>query len=352
MKKFLTRLLLFFTVTVIVNIVLNNTLPIAGDERFDSRYQYLQQNIKQYNTLFFGSSRTLRHIIPSAFDSVSRAGNVNTRSYNLGTPANKSLETYTQYERFLNDYKASGNKNISYAFIEIHPLDGVTNKNMTTRKGYYWMSSSNMKFIWSYFKSTIHNSKSRLQMCGNYAFAYLLRQIGFNYIDLTKPDPDRQLNIGFKKDGYISLEDEVKYTNSDDRRKELTDIREKFEVDSNSLNTRRIAVENEFKTADKPQTPPLAHLQKLKQLLEKSSQLGIKLTFVIQPRLGSYTEVLALKAALPQNTVIEIANPLTHTGLWQVKNAYDVGHMKVAGAKMSTVLLAQQFDNIVKVQTP
>jgi len=344
MKKFLTRLLLFIAVVIVINIILNITLPIAGDERFDSRYQYLQQNIAKYNTLFFGSSRTLRHMIPARFDSLNKAHGITTHAFNLGTPANKSLESYTQYERFLNDYAKTKSKHIKYAFLEIHPLDAVVAKNVTTRKGYYWVDGRNLKFVLSYFKSKIQSRRGWLDMCDNYFFAFVLHTVGFNYLNLEKENPDTELNMGNNHDGYISLEDEIKGSKSEDRIHELKFIREKFEADTNSLHRRAaIATEAFSKRVKNQSAAPAVHLQRLQYLIKKSEQLGIKLSFVVQPRLSGYREVFALEDALPANSIIEIANPAIYPQLYALKNAYDVGHMKYSGAVIVTDILSEKF---------
>ena len=345
MKPFLLRLILFFSIIIGVNFVLNQVIVVPGDDRYNLRYTYLTQNIKNYNTLFFGSSRTLRHLIPSVFDSANRVKGVDTHSFNLGTPANQSLETYEQYESFLNDYTDVKHHNIKYAFVEIHPLLALSKKNMTTRKGFYWVSWDNLNFIFTYFKVTKPYFHSRMEIYYNYFVAFILKTFGFNYLNIEDNKKVEEIYSGLKKDGYISLQDEIRSVERSERKRELIEMQMDFRKDTIALNKRALKVMKHFEKEGSINDIVTVHKNKLQHLYVNSAALGIKLVFVIQPRLSDYREVLALKKALPENVVLDIANPAVYPNLWAVENSFDVGHMTENGAVFFTNELSRKVCN-------
>jgi hypothetical protein len=66
-------------VAQVVNICLPIELPVI-----DEKLAHFAAHKNDYDTLFFGSSRTYRHLLPSQFDAVTAAAGVPTKSFNFG----------------------------------------------------------------------------------------------------------------------------------------------------------------------------------------------------------------------------------------------------------------------------
>lgn len=337
MKKFLVRLAIFTCLTLGLNIVLNMFLHPYEYDRYKIRYDYLKNNLSKFNTIFWGSSRTLRHVNPDLYDSLALSTSHPTQSFNLGSPANRSFETYEQYEKFLADYKQMPVHNIKSAFIEIHPLEYIDNKNLGTKRSYYWLNFQNFLLINQYFSS--HKATERVFLMKNFTLSLLFNKLGFNYFFINDQVVD-PIVLGNSKKGYISLEEEVEKTHDEDQKIKLLANRKVFLQDTNFLVARKeTAIKNFNVQQEQPAKSSLVHLNYLKELLKRSKEVGIELVYIIQPRLNSYKEVLAIKNGLPAQNIIEIANPEAHAALWRSSTSYDIGHMNKQGSTIFTNLL-------------
>ncbi len=341
MKKFLKNILLFLAIILVVNAVLNIYFSKICDTRYQTRYNYFINHIHDYNTVFWGSSRTAYHCIPLYFDSLNASKNISTRTFNLGTPGNKVIETYYQYENFLKDYAARKGTNVKYALIEIQFLEPVTTKNLTTKKGYYYMNASNFKFAAEYLKQSKRKPATKIRVGANCLASALQKVFGFNYIDINK-EPNASLYLGKNKDGYISLEDES--AGAADRHVDIEGMREIYLKDTTSLLKRKLKIEKrkDFEITDHNKFNIPVNFKRIASLIKRSQDSGIKLYLVIQPRVEDYNEVLAVKYHFPGNT-IELANPRQYPAFWANKYAYDVGHLNYPGARLFTNSLSGDF---------
>jgi len=341
MKKFLVRLAAFTCLTLGLNIVLNIFFHPYEYDRYKIRYDYLKNNLTKFNTIFWGSSRTLRHIDPNQYDSLTVSTNQPTQSFNLGSPANRSFETYEQYEKFLADYEQMPARNIKSAFIEIHPLEYIDNKNLGTKRSYYWLNFQNFLLINQYFGS--YKATERVFLMKNFTLSLLFNKLGFNYFFINDQAVD-SIVLGNNNKGYLSLEEEVAKTHDEDQKVKLFANRKTFLQDTNYLVARKKGAIKDFGIQhNDPAKSSLVHLNYLKELLKKSEKAGIRLVYIIQPRLTSYKEVLAIKKGLPAQSIIEIANPEIYNSLWSTNTSYDIGHMNKQGSTIFTNLLFTQL---------
>lgn len=343
MKKFLKKLIVFAACIMLINLCINIfvSYPVQ-DERYESRYNYLSQNLASYNTLFFGTSRTLRHVVPSKFDSLNNVKGFDTHSFNLGTPANKLFETYYQYDVFLKDYALEKNKPVKNVFIEIHPMGELEFNNVFARKGSYWFSYEYAGDLSKYLDAKKNPGLKEKLSYKNYLIALGVRYFGFNYIhaSMTK-SADHDLWLGLKHDGYLSYGDEERFSKDDKQKNKLIQYRKDFVADTTTLSKATDKVREEYNNNEIGSLNDF-HIKMLKNIIEKSKQQGISVKFVIQPRLASYKEVRALEQALP-GYVINISNPAEYPNLWKAKYSYNRSHLNDTASGFFTQALSDKF---------
>ena len=325
----------------LINILLNSTINRSvQDKRYAVRYSFFKNHINSYNTLFFGSSRTLRHVIPTIFDSINKSNGIKSVSFNLGTPANKSFETYYQYEQFLNEY--SKNKgSVDQVFLEVYPLDPLQTVNNWTKKSSYWLNLYNFRSMLKYLNEEKQQEYNLFDF-RNYIFAFFNHYIGFNYLDIDLNfNADTKIWLGGNYDGYISYEDEIGGIQSFDEKQKLENIHENFLNNPDNLTFRRGKALDEFINI-KYETLNKEHLKRLTDLLKKSKNKNIKLYFIIQPRVSSYGEMLGLKDQLGTN-LIELANPDLYPQFWESNKSFNSSHMNRKGSEIFTIDLSDKF---------
>lgn len=100
MKKFLKNLLFFgLLVFILQQISFLFVSPFWGSDVLDSKYSYLLEKDKDFNTLFIGSSRINRGVNPAIINcSLTEFG---VKSYNFGSPSTINPETYYITEQVL-----------------------------------------------------------------------------------------------------------------------------------------------------------------------------------------------------------------------------------------------------------
>lgn len=342
MKRFLKKLLFFVIGMLGINLVINLIVPYTiQDERFEERYVYLQKHLDQYNTLFFGSSRTLRHVIPSLFDSINAQNGIHSKSFNLGTPANRLFETYAQYEYFLKSYGKSNKGQIKKVYIEIFPMTPIEPSNLFSRKSSYWLTYGHSKELFSFLQAGKISVRQKIAYRNTFA-GFLIRHLGFNYINIAKEkNKDSKVWLGANLDGYIDYEDEINEISDLEQKQKLVAFKTDFAKDTTVLVKRKQKVEKEFEKDDKEfDKANSVHVKKIKNLIKISKDNGIDLKFIVQPRLASYDELRALKNVFP-NEIFMIANPLQYKELWSVKQSFDASHLNKEASRLYTKILGE-----------
>ena len=83
MKSF-ALVLLFFASLALSAKVISRLIPPAPIPQFSEKLAHFAAHKDEYDTLFIGSSRTFRQILPSLFDPLMAAGGQPARSFNFG----------------------------------------------------------------------------------------------------------------------------------------------------------------------------------------------------------------------------------------------------------------------------
>ena len=122
---------------------IKSTVPYYwGNKYITKKMNYYASENKEYNCLFFGSSKVIHHINPILFDSLT-----GYHSYNFGAPHTFFLETHYLLELFLTDY----NQDATNIFIDKKNPKIMAYKNYHTGSSKYYLDFKRAKMGISYF---------------------------------------------------------------------------------------------------------------------------------------------------------------------------------------------------------
>ena len=95
--------------------LLNNLAPFAEVPLLRDKWAFWQEHKDEFDTLFIGTSRTIRGVMPSVFDKLTTEAGVPTHSYNFGIDGMFPPEDAYVAERIF----ATKPKNLRWVFIEM-----------------------------------------------------------------------------------------------------------------------------------------------------------------------------------------------------------------------------------------
>ncbi|MGB5982872.1 MAG: hypothetical protein WBG46_12070 [Nonlabens sp.] len=345
MKIFLKRLVLFFSLLMAILVLKKIFTPyFLGNVYFKPKLEYYNKNYetKDYNTVFFGSSRIFRHINPNVLDSIMSDENIET--FNFGTVGTYNPESYFLYENFINN---QADEKIDYAFLEIQALNDIDAKNLATTKGNYWNSIEFLNFAINYISDTNKSDSEKSDLMARYFKSHLYSYFDvkiFKHYSMDTKNTARRMG----SDGFYSLDDDLEETPNN---RVLNQRRENFLADTEVLKERRQSVLDIYeRTSDMVLNE--FHYTYLLSLIEKSKEKGIDLIFVLPPRLTEeqYLELLPISNQLPKRNVINLSDPKTYDKLYMNEYSYDVGHLNARGAILMTTYLANEFKDKLQLR--
>lgn len=332
MKKFAKNIILFLIIPIIVMLLLNFFIsPYYGNEYYNTKYDFFNKNKEKYNTVVFGSSRLYRHINSSLLDSLMSKYNFST--FNLAAPSTHNPEVYYLYEKFISNIESN---TISYAFIELQPLNSIAEKNINTARNYYWFNLKYLIYSYRYiFNSAYLNN--RRYMIKAYSKSFVNKLLDFNkYKYAFMPVNSDTTIIGRR--GFYSLNQQMNDIGGENAlNKRLSDFMKDTTVLQERIEASIIERNNLKKHLNK------IHLDKLNEIINLSREKGIHIFFVIPPKLGNYKELYAIKENLPNENIIDISSAVDYPNLYKTKYTFDIGHLNEKGANLFTEYLANEI---------
>lgn len=344
MNSFIRQLLFFTLLYLVISVGISFFTPYHwGNPWFSSKIQFLEKKKEiKYNTFFLGSSRIYRQINPILFDSTFNSISLDkTNSFNLGAPATFNPQTYYLFESFLN---SNLSQNTKYCFIELMEVDLLDDYFMHQERTTYWQNPSDLFFV---FKSIYMNKnldiKKKLKSASNYCVSYLEKvfRLGHFGKQIVESNYYDSKYVGIHRDGFFSLELDFETTNNKKVKKHLFDRKKTIIKKPRIIEKRKKRIAKLYKNISNDYDG--VNLNKVLELIQKSNQKGILLIFIISPRNVS-KQLLSLSRQIPENNLIDMANPRTYPELYEYKNSFDVGHLNSTGANLYSKMLAREFE--------
>jgi len=337
MTKFIKNVLLFIIIPLIIVIILNSLInPYYANDYYNTKYKYYIKNKEKYNTVVFGSSRLYRQFIPSQFDCY--LSEFNTSTFNLAAPHTFNPEVYYLYEKFISKMDSNS---LRFAFIELQPLNYISDLNIKSSESYYWCNLKYLRFSLCYIFNANYLNVYKDQLS-----AYL-KSFLFRFTDISKykyfflKNNINNTILGNNLDGYYSL----------DQQSIDVDGENEFKKRKNSfLNDTTVTQQRLYKSVEILSENLIqkylnkTHLHKLLKIIEESKKKGINVIFIIPPKLDDYKELYALKISLPNRNIIDISNANIYPLLYQTEYTFDEGHLNFKGAELFTTYLANEMN--------
>jgi len=320
-----------------------------------TKIQDYKQNKQQYNALFFGGSLEYRHIMPSIVDKQLKDKNINFKSYNLGVDAHNIIQQVSDIEGVLK----IKNPNLKYVFVSLssEPYFFAYNKN--TSKWLAWNNAKSTYRALSILPNAGKSVKERLRFSILYIRSWIMNlfKVGMLPDVLTHyfvADTLHHAYIGTQKDGFFSYDEERAYLEKFNAGLDqpLIESRNSFvntPAHRDSLLSGNIEQFRQYKSTDKPNQQELAMLE---TLMKKLAKKGIDIYFILPPRARTtYSFLLPIYHALPQERCIELANPIQYPEFYTYENGYNFHHLNLNGAKIYSQILAEKIEQLLNINS-
>lgn len=349
MKKFLIKIGTFGLVLLVLSNMFHFLVPYYwGNPEYYVKAHYLQQNPEMFNTFFFGSSRTYRHVDPIMFDKLAISTN---KSFNLGSPSTYVPEGYYLLENFIQN---SNSVEGGFIIIELQAINHISNKNLHTMRTKYYLGLEEYLFaIRAISESGSITDSEKSNSIRNYTVTFVDKLSGIGLLsDIITNIFDYRLNTtvpddiyGLDTRGHYSLDTEVSEL--------LTDKlirRNAYLIEHPAdLDYRRTQAENAYQ--DKVSFDYTSvHLGKVQALISMSEEKGYYLIFMLPPRLSydGYLELIPIFENIDNNHKIDLANPDVFPEFYSIENSFDTGHLNDAGVELFTLRLVTEFNKLLQ----
>jgi hypothetical protein len=320
-----------------VCLLIHPQLPIPAVPEVQAKLEWLKAHPDEYDTLFIGTSRIYRQIMPRLFDQLMAEKGIPTKSFNVAVDGMRPPEDAYFFDQILKFHP----KGLRYVFLELDsvrvPVDPL--KRGTSRNVYWhdWERLSVLFHAALEVKKTPRHLrgwiKALSEPMGDFAeHAGLFVENMSNYgrsgvifehlAHLTGPLVYRK-TLGPDGDGFLEIEGRKEM-----KGKDLAKFEGLFAERQQSP-----AVEDDGNTTDRAS---------LHEMLQKTEALGAKPVLIIPP-------TLALKnfcpppGSEPGVAVLNFSSQQKYPMLYDEEVRLDTDHLNTAGAELFTRMVAERF---------
>lgn len=336
MTGFLLRLAVFGVCFVASGYLLKLPLNYGwGNATWMQKRELLRSQEQPPDMFFVGSSRILRHLAPTVFDSVMAANGAPTRSFNLGLGGNFPPETYHLLIGAVEEGDIPPGSTVLAELSQPAPVEAHMVRSV---RASYFQSPANWLMLARYAFET-RSVKTRWPYLRGSTLAFLRNtfHIGQMKAMLKSSGPayaeDNSVNVR----GYTSLDHEVETTSSDELREFLLDRRSELLADTLLLMLRR---DSALMVRSAPPGPPSAAWKNAIDNVEATcSRHSVRLIWFVPPR-RIYEREWDMLHALGAEKVLDMSDPAAYPTAFQLRYCYDRGHFNQAGALIHTANVA------------
>ncbi|WP_222425215.1 hypothetical protein [Planktothrix tepida] len=338
------------------SVLLYQIAPAPEIPIISEKFRKFEEHKNDYNTLFFGSSRIYRHIIPRVFDRQMASKGYNIKSYNLGVSGMNFAETYF----FIQQILETKPMNIKWVFIEIPDFNlNIADENLKTNRVIYWHTLKHTLWIYRFIFKADFSVRTKLLLIQEHTIPLI-----HNLFNISKADPmirsfilsqtdqnpyliretDQRDYSSPQEDGYLALDDEdKKYTHFVKRNQDYLSHLKSYQ--NNVLKF----IENEKKSnnGSSLNTLEIRTIEDITQLIVKIDAQPI---LIISPILSNQDKFIIASKQGQIPPLISFNNPIKYPELYEPKNRFDSDHLNQAGAHKFTTILAEQFATYLNSQ--
>ena len=307
--------------------LVSRLLPPAPIPQLTEKLAHFAAHKDEYDTLFIGSSRTFRQILPSIFDPLMAAGGQPAHSFNFGLDAMFSPEDAYVAEKIF----AMRPQRLRRVFIEVsHFNTDFAAQPPETRRALHWHDWHRTvllcRDILRIEKASKKNSLSRWAKAWKHVRLLLARALnlgeGARLFDPWRgiPPIEPQEVMGPSRDGAVPYAAETEYAGKD---------REGFDSDMAVLRAGEASV--------RPLS--VAPLQSIRETIDRVRALGAEPVLFITPMAVTRINSPAGQVRAP---ILDFSDPQRWPVLFDPANRFDRAHLNAPGARIFTRLFAEQ----------
>jgi hypothetical protein len=344
MRKYIRGLLvgLVFAVALFTTArMLNEVELFAEIATLRDKWEHYGKQKDRYDTLWFGSSRIYRGIMPGLFDQLTAEGGVPTKTFNFGLDGMFPPEDAYVIERALEDPP----KNLRWVFIEIGLyIDDFENRNPAQVRTVYWHDLERTWLctrsrLWpkgkpEKWKSWFRSVKGKAAPASDVALHWRLffektLNLGRGsdlLADRFLQRRERRSALGPDNDGFYPMPPERVMTGP---------VLAAYEAEMQKFR----------KTPAKIRPLPLYGEECLAKLVKRVREIGAEPVVFIAPTDGGRREYPSEKLALG---MIDLRIPQDFPELFDPGMRADATHMNAAGAEAMTRRIAEKFVPIAR----
>lgn len=343
MKNLILRLFLFTVVYIAAGHIIKSFAPYYwGNPWWNDKMRILDRTDPKPTVYFIGSSRTYRHVIPTVFDSVLAVSGVGARSFNLGSAATFTPQTYFLLENALRKGDLPKGSTVVLDFMDIATLDS---EQTSSARYTYWVDRKELSFI-THSYLDCHGSRPFDTFLGPYLLAFLKNNFHisqFKGFFGKNRRPYEELDH-YNSSGHLSLTKE-----RDHYPARAVDMKARFEElrSDTSLLGHRKRTGIKIRSRNNGSACPV-HLERLTALDELCSKKGVKLIHLFTALSLASDNEWATFQELPKTQRIDMGSPEAFPELYELENLFDKGHLNEKGAFLYTTYLAHEYARLLR----
>ncbi|MEQ1859873.1 MAG: hypothetical protein ABMA13_08055 [Chthoniobacteraceae bacterium] len=341
----LVVILIFFAALAGLATLLGPIEPLRDVPVVGEKWTHWRAHKDEFDTLFIGTSRTFRGVMPSIFDQLTAGAGVPTRSYNFGVDAMFPPEDAYVAEALLRDPP----RNLRWVFIEQGLfISGFEGRPPTSVRTIYWHDWTRTRLC---LRETLWPKKRGVKWSKWFE------------PDDEKPSPAsnalthlhvfllKALNIGRGSSAWSRV-----VFNTPSNAGFLGLAADGFEPSSGDGVMRGHELERyEREYAERVKTPtrvvPLRpySLESFERQLRFARKAGARTIFIVAPTTGELSGHPAPELGVP---TFDFRDLVKFPELFAKEHRTDIAHMNAKGAELYTRRLAEKFIELAKTQPP
>ena len=325
--KAVLRVLIFFGSLFASAVLLTRVIPPAPIPQFSEKLAFFAAHKDDYDTLFLGSSRTFRQVLPAIFDPLMAAGGQPTRTFNFGLDGMFSPEDAYVAEKIF----ALRPRKLRRVFIEVsHFNTDFAAQPAETRRALHWHDWPRTRLLWRDIfmdgKTSRLTNPRRWARAWEHGRLFLIRAFnageGTRFLDPWRgiPPLPPQWVMGSAGDGAVPYAEETEYPGKD---------RALFESELAILRAGKAKI---GKLAASP-------LESMRETIARVHALGAEPVLFISPMVVTRITSPVGQVSAP---ILDFSDPHRWPMLFDPAHRYDRGHLNSPGSRLYTRLFAEQ----------
>lgn len=339
MAKILTRFLLFAVLFVATGFMLK--LPLSygwGNAWWMQKREIMLEQRQRPNVFFLGSSRIHWHLAPELFDSTMAAQGAKVRSFNLGLPGTFPPEAYHLLKGAVETGEIPSGSTV---LVELSEPAAVEPHLIRTARASYYQTLANWWMMARYFRETRSpGNRWRYLRGSTWALLRNIFHVGQLKTALGRGNSVYTEGDGINVRGFTTLERESSSAVSIDVRQNLKRRRAELIADTMLLAQRRDSTL--MVRAALPTAPSSAWKDAVDEVERICLSHDVSVVWFMPPRMISVREWAMLNALEPYK-VLDMSDPDRYPMAFELRYRFDRGHFNEAGARMHTIMVAQQL---------